>query len=178
EDVDPQFHLYGDRNLWILKPAGKSRGRGIFVTDRLEEALDCGRGQEALWMAQKYIENPQIIRNKKFDVRQWACITSWQPMGIWFYDWAYLMYDNILSSSFNFLRFGFDDYDKADTGNKFAHLTNNSIVKYADKFEETKDDTMWDCEEYIAHLKVCEEAKQYRTRSLVEDDMDANAVED
>lgn len=52
--VDPQYGLFGERNLWIVKPAGKSRGRGIFVSDRLEEILDCGRGQEALWVAQKY----------------------------------------------------------------------------------------------------------------------------
>ncbi|CAD7958647.1 unnamed protein product [Amoebophrya sp. A120] len=137
---DPQFHLYGDRNLWILKPAGKSRGRGIFVTDRLEEALDCQRGQEALWMAQKYIENPQIIEKKKFDIRQWVCITTWQPLGIWFFDQAYL-------------RFSFDDYDKSDVGNRFAHLTNNSVAKYADRYDEgSKDSTMITSAEYSEFL--------------------------
>lgn len=41
-------------------------------------------------MAQKYIENPQIIRKKKFDVRQWVLITSWSPLAAWFYDWSYV----------------------------------------------------------------------------------------
>mmetsp|Transcript_17769 Transcript_17769/g.44427 ORF Transcript_17769/g.44427 Transcript_17769/m.44427 type:complete len:901 (+) Transcript_17769:1037-3739(+) len=140
-DRDPQFQLYGDRNLWILKPGGKSRGRGIFVTDRLEEALDCARGQEALWMSQKYIENPQIINRKKFDVRQWVLISSFNPMGVWFYDNAYL-------------RFSFDDYDKSDVSNRFAHLTNNSVAKYAENYgEESKDETMIHSDEYAEWLK-------------------------
>ncbi len=36
----PQFNLNGDRNIWIIKPAGSSRGRGIVLYKQLVEILD------------------------------------------------------------------------------------------------------------------------------------------
>ena len=36
----PQFNLDGERNIWIMKPAGSSRGRGICLKRDLAEMLD------------------------------------------------------------------------------------------------------------------------------------------
>ena len=36
----PQFDLDGERNIWIMKPAGSSRGRGICLKRDLSEMLD------------------------------------------------------------------------------------------------------------------------------------------
>lgn len=35
EDKFPQYHLTGHNNIWILKPAGLSRGRGITTYNNL-----------------------------------------------------------------------------------------------------------------------------------------------
>lgn len=36
----PQFNVDGERNIWIMKPAGSSRGRGICLKRDLCEIMD------------------------------------------------------------------------------------------------------------------------------------------
>lgn len=36
----PQFNLNGEKNIWIIKPASMSRGRGIILFKSLIEILD------------------------------------------------------------------------------------------------------------------------------------------
>ena len=72
---------------------------------------------DKIWITQKYIESPLIIRQKKFDIRQWVCVTSWKPkLEIWFYNE-------------NYLRFTSENYDANQLHNKFANLTNATINK-------------------------------------------------
>ena len=60
EEKNIQDSLNGHNNIWIVKPAGLSRGRGIEVFDSLVEIIDnCYR--EGHWVAMKYIENPMLI---------------------------------------------------------------------------------------------------------------------
>ena len=65
ESKFPQFALNGSLNMWIVKPAGMSRGRGIHVFNDLTEIIDYVRTKDSQWVAQKYIENPMIIMNRK-----------------------------------------------------------------------------------------------------------------
>ena len=37
------------------------------------------------WVIQKYIENPMLIMNRKFDIRVWVVISSWNPLRIYIY---------------------------------------------------------------------------------------------
>ena len=59
----PQYELNGARNIWIVKPAGLSRGRGIHMFSDLKKLLDFIKGKH--YVVQKYIENPLIVLNRK-----------------------------------------------------------------------------------------------------------------
>jgi hypothetical protein len=95
-----QYGLYGTKNAWIVKPGGKSRGRGIQIHSSKDSLMNYIRSSmDKVWVTQKYIESPLIINKKKFDIRQWVCVTSWKPnLEIWMYDE-------------NYLRFTSDNYD-------------------------------------------------------------------
>jgi len=132
-----QYSIIGTKNAWILKPGGKSRGRGITIHSKYESIVNSiataqGQPQEDhIWVVQKYIENPLIILSKKFDIRQWVVVTSWRPLRIWYFDECYL-------------RFTSDDYDPTRLHNKFMHLTNNCIASQSKNFNNSAiEGNMW-----------------------------------
>jgi tubulin monoglycylase TTLL3/8 len=114
--------------MWIVKPAAKSRGRGITTFMDLTKLLKYVEASSSMcstsqWIVQKYIENPLIIAKRKFDIRQWVLVTDWNPLTIYFYDEFYV-------------RFSVDEYssDKKDLENSYVHLVNNSIGKNSENF--------------------------------------------
>lgn len=136
----PQYQMEGYKNIWIAKPGGLSRGRGIHCVDQLNDILVdikiCGHT-----MIQKYIENPLIILNRKFDIRQWVLVTDLAPLTIWCFDTPYL-------------RFGAEDYKIDEFKNIYSHLTNNSIAKYSEHFNDTQiEGDMWEIEQFRKFLE-------------------------
>eukprot|EP00043_Microstomoeca_roanoka_P008574 m.82550 g.82550 ORF g.82550 m.82550 type:complete len:994 (+) comp14302_c1_seq2:358-3339(+) len=121
--IDPQLEPSGFRNVWVIKPAAKSRGRGIFCENRLDFILPVvtdGSLREQ-WVAQKYIENPLLIHRTKFDIRQWVVVTSWNPLTIWMFQHCYLRFSSV----------PFTLQDLHSDESKHVHLCNNSIQKTA-----------------------------------------------
>ena len=51
--------------MWILKPSGLSRGRGITMFDNLKEIQTFFRNKDTPWICMKYIENPWIVSKRK-----------------------------------------------------------------------------------------------------------------
>lgn len=116
KSLNPQYSLLDTANLWIQKPNGSSRGRGIRVFTNLEDI-------EAYWAAcdcdmvvMKYIERPLLIRRRKFDIRHWVVISNLDPVCVWSFEDYYI-------------RLSLNDYNEQDPDNIFAHLTNNSVAK-------------------------------------------------
>lgn len=138
-DLDPQMDICGNKNVWIVKPGGKSRGRDIMVFSNIEEIKSYTQNSQK-WVVQKYIENPLLIQNKKFDIRQWVLVTNSEPVTIWIYSSSYL-------------RFSVENYDVGNLSNKFSHLTNNSISKYSKKFGASENGCMWHTSQLIDYIR-------------------------
>ena len=139
----PQYVLEGSKNVWIVKPGGLSRGRGVHCIDQLNDILSNVKPCNQT-IIQKYIENPLVINGRKFDIRQWVLVTDLNPLTIWLFETPYV-------------RFGAENYHIDDFKNVFSQLTGNSIAKHSEKFNTGEiEGDMWENEQFKEYLK-----KQY-----------------
>lgn len=101
------------QKFFILKPSNSSCGRGIKVV----HGSSTIPSQEDT-IVSTYLERPLLINKKKFDIRMYVLVTSYNPLRIYFYDEG-------------LVRFATEDYsnDPKVLRNKFVHLTNFSINK-------------------------------------------------
>uniref|UniRef100_A0A8D0H9Y2 Tubulin--tyrosine ligase-like protein 5 n=1 Tax=Sphenodon punctatus TaxID=8508 RepID=A0A8D0H9Y2_SPHPU len=102
-----------DKSPWIVKPVASSRGRGVYLINNpnqisLEENI----------LVSRYINNPLLIDDFKFDVRLYVLVTSYDPLVIYLYEEG-------------LARFATVRYDQGakNVKNQFMHLTNYSVNK-------------------------------------------------
>lgn len=100
-----------------MKPAAKSRGRGINVVNDISSVI---YGEPMIM--QRYLKNPLLLNGYKFDLRIYVLVTSVNPLEIFIYKQGF--------GRFSTVPFNLDPNDKA---NKYIHLTNVSINKYNQK---------------------------------------------
>ena len=136
----PQYVFEGSKNIWIVKPGGLSRGRGVHCIDQLNDILSNVKPTNQT-IIQKYIENPLVINGRKFDIRQWVLVTDLNPLTIWLFDTPYI-------------RFGAENYNIDDFKNVFSQLTGNSIAKHSENFNSGEiEGDMWENEQFREFLK-------------------------
>jgi tubulin polyglutamylase TTLL5 len=70
----------GNQNLWIMKPIGLSRGRGISLINNLDQVIF----NEPV-VLQKYLKNPLLLDGYKFDMRIYVLLTSINPLELFLY---------------------------------------------------------------------------------------------
>ncbi|CAG5056553.1 unnamed protein product [Parnassius apollo] len=141
----PQIDIDGFLNIWIVKPGNKCRGKGIQLMNNIKDIIGLINipAQKNRYVVQKYIENPLVIYNTKFDIRQWFLITNCQPLTIWIYKDSYLRFSSQIFSLSNY--------------HESVHLTNNAVqTKYkntGDRDKALPDENMWDCHSFKAYLR-------------------------
>lgn len=114
----------GRKRVYICKPNGLSQGRGIYLTDDIQEIID---KKITNCLVSQYISDPLLINGLKFDLRIYALLTSVDPLRIYIYQEG-------------LARFATEKYTLAGNSlsNKFIHLTNFSINKKSEKFKNEK----------------------------------------
>jgi hypothetical protein len=68
------------KNIWIVKPANLSRGRGIYLIDDIAEV-----NVDDISVISRYVQNPLLINGHKFDLRIYVAVTSFDPLRIYIY---------------------------------------------------------------------------------------------
>jgi len=68
------------KNVWILKPANASLGKGIHIIDDLNDI-----NIDEISVIQRYVTNPLLINGHKFDLRIYVLITSYEPLKIYIF---------------------------------------------------------------------------------------------
>ncbi|XP_045448770.1 polyglutamylase complex subunit TTLL1-like [Melitaea cinxia] len=123
------------QSTWILKPCGKSKAEGIFLVNKLSSLKIWSRKtrkyiqnnvtSKNMYVISRYINNPLLIGEKKFDLRIYVLVTSFRPLK------AYMFRNG-------FCRFCTAKYDTSvsELDNMYIHITNVSVQKHGDKYNK------------------------------------------
>ena len=104
------------KNLWLVKPPDSDQGKGIYIMEKPEDVCpNC--------IVNKYIAHPHLLNKKKYDLRVYVLVTSFNPLIVYVYK------DGLV-------RLCVDDYTiSLDTlKNLYIHLTNTSLNDKSEKF--------------------------------------------
>lgn len=114
----------GNKQKWIIKPPASARGIGIKVIHKMNQIP-----RKRNIIIQRYLANPYLINGRKFDLRIYVYVSSYDPLCIY-------MYDNGL------VRFASSKYSHSSKSlsNRYVHLTNYSVNKFNDAYIKNEDE--------------------------------------
>ncbi|KAL0489461.1 tubulin polyglutamylase [Acrasis kona] len=138
--------------VYIMKPIGKSQGKGIFLFNKLSQISEWKKefryrstDQQApeTYIAQKYVENPYLVGGKKFDLRIYVLVTSYNPLTVYLYRTGFARF-----SQFRF------SMDLKGIDNNFVHLTNVAIQKTTQEYHDNVVKSGIGCKWDLRRLKL------------------------
>ena len=139
---------------WILKISRYSHnGEGLMLLDAAS-ALNIANEPQACpfknkVIAQRYIENPLLINNQKFDFRAYLVVASMDPLLLLYHD--------------GYVKFSLEQYNLTSM-DPAVHLTNTNVakerVKDLEEAENLMQEQSWSFEKFAKHMK-----KKHSTRS-------------
>ncbi|KAI9101639.1 tubulin-tyrosine ligase family-domain-containing protein [Phlyctochytrium arcticum] len=109
------MRIFHSQTHWIVKPPASARGHGIRVITHPKKLP-----KKRKVVVSRYITKPYLIGGRKFDIRLYVVVTSWEPLRV------YLAEEGIV-------RFASQKYTTSvkSAGNRYIHLTNYSVSRHA-----------------------------------------------
>jgi tubulin polyglutamylase TTLL6/13 len=117
------------KTTYILKPTKGLQGTGIILTNRWDVIRKTMQDYSGV-VVQRYIHNPMLVDNTKWDMRIYVLVSSLNPIR------AYLFKDGLA-------RFATEPYVApcaANFNQSFVHLTNYSLNRHHPAFRRCEDD--------------------------------------
>uniref|UniRef100_T1J250 Tubulin--tyrosine ligase-like protein 9 n=1 Tax=Strigamia maritima TaxID=126957 RepID=T1J250_STRMM len=107
-ELPSEYHIFVEEfrknpgHTWIMKPAAKSQGKGIFLFQKLKDITDWKKNQldpekemPETYVVQRYVANPYLIGGRKFDLRVYVLVTSYNPLKVWLYREGFARFSTI-----------------------------------------------------------------------------------
>lgn len=106
---------------------------------------------DSMYIVSRYIDNPLLVGRRKFDLRLYVLVTSWQPLQAYIHRSGFARFCAV-----QYTATPKDGSGKraaaADLDNLYMHLTNVAIQKHGDEYSATHGGK-WPLESLRAHLK-------------------------
>ncbi|EAR96906.2 tubulin-tyrosine ligase family protein (macronuclear) [Tetrahymena thermophila SB210] len=149
-DEEKEFFRVHKSGVWIKKPVEDHRCKGIEVFDDLKQfQLKVGKNKpfkkqnypqdKKSWIVQKYIENSLLIEGRKFDVRCFVLVASFDPYVLLYHP--------------GYVRRSLEQFSLQDLSNKFIHCVNQSVQMKHKNYQQRKLETIWTYEHFENWLK-------------------------
>ena len=89
EEIYKKFknYHYDPNDVWLLKPARGLMALGIQLVDNYDTIKNYKRHK---YLVSRYVKDPLLINNKKFDMRAYILVTGMNPLRIYFYRDGYI----------------------------------------------------------------------------------------
>jgi tubulin polyglutamylase TTLL9 len=118
--------------VWIMKPIGKSQGKGIFLFTKLQQVSQWksdfrwkpDNPQAEPYIVQRYINNPLLVGGKKFDLRLYVLVTNYSPLTAYVYRTGFARFTHHRYS-----------HNPEDISNNYIHLTNVAVQKTSTQYD-------------------------------------------
>lgn len=136
---------------WIMKPIGRAQGTGIFLVNKVKQIEDWlkRRGTEAAenklsddYVCQRYVDDPYLVDDRKFDMRIYVLVLSYQPLKVYLYREGFARFTNTPYST-----------AKSDLKNPYVHLTNHAIQKRDVDYDPSVDDLKMPIQDLYTHMR-------------------------
>jgi tubulin polyglutamylase TTLL1 len=130
KEKDLVKNIFKSSPVWILKPSSRARGNGIqIVTDwtALNTHLEKNSQSYSRFVLSKYIDNPLLLAGRKFDIRLYVFVRSFQPLIAYIYKEGFARMSNVPYTT-----------EKRHAENLQVHLTNIAVQKKFSNVQESK----------------------------------------